>query len=106
MMNKYKLAKELTKQLFADKQTHTVQETKTFLRNNNIDVDTDKNTVSNVVFQLKKEGYLKKCNSIGVYQLANNISKTNTHKIDYEKYIIITPDKKQYPKNAIPKPIV
>lgn len=101
MMNKYKLAKELTKQLFADKKIHTVQETKAFLRNNNIDVDTDKNTASNVIFQLKKEGYLKKCNGIGVYQLKINIPKTSTHKIDYEKYIVITPDQKQYPKKLV-----
>ena len=40
-MKKYKLAKELTKQLYSDKKTHTVQETKTFLRNNNINVDAD-----------------------------------------------------------------
>lgn len=54
-MNKYKLAKKLTKQLFSDKNPHTVQETKSFLRNNNINVDTDPNTTSNVIFQLKKK---------------------------------------------------
>lgn len=100
-MNKYKLAKKLTKQLFSDKNPHTVQETKSFLRNNNINVDTDPNTTSNVIFQLKKEGYLKKCNGIGIYQLANNISKTETNKIDYSKYIVITPEQKQYPKKLV-----
>ncbi len=100
-MNKYKLAKELTKQLYSDKKPHTVQETKVFLRNNNIDVDADSNTTSNVIFQLKKEGYLKKCNGIGIYQLANNIPKTSTNKIDYNKYIVITPDQKQYPKKLV-----
>ncbi|MBQ8797973.1 MAG: hypothetical protein IJZ55_00240 [Lachnospiraceae bacterium] len=100
-MNKYKLAKELTKQFYSDKKTHTVQETRAFLRNKNIDVDTDPNTTNNIIFLLKKEGYLKKCNGIGIYQLAINIPKTSTNRIDYNKYITITPDQKQYPKKLV-----
>lgn len=66
-MAKYKQVKEIIENIFSDGKPHEINEIKHFCEGKNIDLDPQKNVISNVLYRLKKSGYIDRTDKKGVY---------------------------------------
>lgn len=70
-------------ELFEDKGKHHINEIRERCRQLNIDIESDKNAISNIIFKMKKNNILQNTGDKGVYELAPPTQATN-NKIEPE----------------------
>lgn len=71
-MSKYSESREVAYQLYKDGKVHSIKEVRAVLAAHGIVEKKNGNMISNILFQLKKEGIIKMCETKGDYILADS----------------------------------
>ena len=80
-MNEYKHAGEVLRTLFEDGNVHHISEVKKVLKENGIDYEKKNNIVSNILYKMKKDGYIMMGENRGEYVIKDR----ETEPIEYKE---------------------
>lgn len=105
-MTKYEQIANVIGEILEDGQEHAIEEFRIKCKETGIDLETNKNIISNVVFSLKKKGEVKEGKSRGTYlrmeeQTLNDRKKerdesNNSLELDWNKYFVLMPQDTRY----------
>lgn len=109
-MTKYMQIQTVIERMFQDGKSHDIKEVRSQCAAAGIDVFSDKNAVNNVIFKMKKSGYLQNGEEKGVYWLTSeNRPEKGTEpgakeeekeaplpRLDWNRFFVLKPQSRQY----------
>lgn len=92
-MKKYEQIRKVAEGIFEDQKSHNLNEIKEKCRDLDIDLESDKNAISNVVFKMKKEKRIRPTGEKGVYELMPLTEMENNKAEDSQEFMPEYPSK-------------
>lgn len=82
-MERYAQIRDVIKELYEDNKNHDLTEIKEKCKEREIDIEADSNAVSNVVYSMKRKGFLRATEEKGVYEkIRHDISQGDAKEMD------------------------
>lgn len=98
-MTKYMQIQTVIEEMFQDGKSHHIKEVRSQCADAGIDVFSDKNAVNNVIFKLKKNGYLCNGEEKGVYLLTGGDKAGRKEAplppLDWNRFFILKPQERR-----------
>lgn len=92
-MKKCEQIRKVAEGIFEDRKSHNLNEIREKCRDLNIDLESDKNALSNVIFKMKKDKRIRSTGEKGVYELMPLTEMEDDKAEDSQEYMLEFPSK-------------